>query len=281
MIPFIGLASDVGGRVIGSNRGPLLIQQEFSKADWKAMIQSNQHISDKMDHIALLNRKLALETFKCAKDHPFMVVIGGDHSCAIGTWSGVAEAQRIAGEDIALLWFDAHMDSHTPETSETGNIHGMPLASLLGYGSQKLTHILSSHPKIRPENLFLIGIRSYEEAEMELLKSLSVKIYFVDEVHERGLKAIIEEILEVLTERKLKYGISLDIDFFDPSKITATGTPVENGIDPKEFIKHYSLFKKYPPIAFEFVEFNPSLDNDNDLQIIKQILQKVTKQQEC
>lgn len=271
-IPYIGLASGMGGRLSGSENGPLVIQAEYPECKWEAMLSADAFIENRVEHIALLNQRLAEATFKAAKENPSVVVIGGDHSCAMGTWSGVAEARREKGEQTALLWFDAHMDSHTLETSDSGHPHGMPLAALLGYGDSRFTEILSKEQKIKPENLFLIGIRSYEAPEKELLEKLNVRIYYIEEVQQRGLKAIISEILEVLVARKIPYGISLDIDFFSPDTMPATGTPENPGAEPEEFIDSCSLFTEHPPIAFEFVEFNPSLDRDGlSLRYIKKI----------
>jgi arginase len=278
MIPYVGLASGLGAGNEGCRLGPLVIQEMLpADTDWKAMIQPKSLILDKWEHIPLLNQELALATFACAREYPFTIIIGGDHSCAIGTWSGIAEAKRQEGKEMGLIWLDAHMDSHTPETTETGNIHGMPLASLLGVGPPSLTQILSEHPKLKPENVFLVGIRSFEPAEKEFLERLNVKIYFMDEVHERGLKTILTEIVTKLEQSQTSYGISADVDFFDPSHMSATGSPVEKGADPDEFIQNYSVFDSFPPIAFEFVEFNPSNDTEGkSLQYILKILEKVT-----
>lgn len=281
MIPVIGIASGLGAGNAGCQQGPLDIQKKcILPAEWIKMINLKQGIEDKWEHIALLNQELAQTAFLAAAHNPFTLVIGGDHSCGIGTWSGISEAYRSRGEEIALLWIDAHMDSHRPETSESGNIHGMPVATLLGHGYPKLTHILSNHPKIKPENLFLIGIRSFEPPEKEFLEKHNVRIYYIEEVIERGLTAVFSEILAYLSKRKLKYGISLDIDAFDPLEITATGTPVDNGIDAFQFVEKYALLQNYPPIAFEFVEFNPSRDRGNaSLMLIQKMLQRVIEVQ--
>lgn len=278
MIPCIGLASGLGGSHEGSGKGPTTIQQSLQlDVEWTQMIHMDMTLADKWDHIPLLNEKLAKETLKTASQHPFTMIIGGDHSCGIGTWSGIAEAMRADGRELALLWFDAHMDSHTPESSETGNIHGMPVASLLGHGSPKLTQILSDQPKIKPENLFLIGIRSYEEPERKLLEKLNVRIYYIEEVQQRGLKAVMAEILDNIASRQLPYGISMDIDFFDPKVMTATGTPEKDGPQPEEFFDCYDLIEENPPVAFEFVEYNPPLDNGKSLAIVGKILQQTLK----
>ncbi len=274
VIPYIGLASGLGGSHAGSGGGPLLIQSKLSDRRWEAMISCDLSSTDKLEQISKLNQEFAQASFKMANENSSLISIGGDHSCAVGTWSGVSEARHLLGEEMGLLWFDAHMDSHTVDTSESGNPHGMPLAALLGEGSSKLTHILSNRPKVKPENLFLIGIRSYETPERQLLERLGVRVYYAEEVKERGLKAILEEILSNFSTRNIRYGISMDIDFFDPSKMSATGTPEKGGPDPEEFLENCALFNENPPIAFEFVEFNPPLDQEGQsLQYVLQILQ--------
>lgn len=276
MIPIVGLASGLGAGNEGCQNGPVVLREHLQNVDWKAMILPGSSSLPKRDQIAELNTQLAHAVFTCAMNHPFVLSIGGDHSCAVGTWSGVAEAKRAQNKDIGLIWIDAHMDSHTPETSETGNIHGMPLASLLGHGAESLTHILSENPKLKPENVFLVGIRSYEDGERRLLERLNVRIYYMKEVRERGLKTVLSEIVENLSSRSIPYGISLDVDFFDPSKMIATGTPESGGGDPDEFIKNYSLFESFPPIAFELVEFNPDKDVEGKtLQHILKIFERV------
>jgi arginase len=277
MTTFIGLASGLGGRSNTASEGPLLIKKHLPfDALWKEMILPEEAPLSKWDHIPLLNNKLAEATYASASVDPFTVVIGGDHSCAVGTWSGIAEAKRLQGQDIALLWLDAHMDCHTDESSETGNIHGMPLAALLGHGSPRLTEILSQNPKVKPENVFLIGVRSYEAPERVLVERLNIRVYYMEEVAQRGLKAIFSEILARLSAQKIPYGISVDIDFFDPGIMSATGSPEEKGADLEEFLESYTLTEAYPPIAFEFVEYNPFYDNEGrSLQAVYRILDHV------
>jgi arginase len=272
--PYIGLASGAGGRKMGAEEGPLLLQKNLQDCRWEAMVHVPVSL-EKVSHVSAVNTLYAQESFKVAKKDPFLISIGGDHSCAIGTWSGIVEARRLQKEETALLWFDAHMDSHTLSTSESGNPHGMPLAALLGEGSPFFTHILSPSPKILPQNLFLIGIRSYEPPEKALLERMNVRVYYIDEVKKRGLREVVEEILSHLALRKIRYGISMDIDFFDPVHMMATGTPEEGGPSPEEFLAISYLLD---PVAFEFVEFNPSLDQEGkSLSYIKQILQSVDR----
>ncbi len=137
-----------------------------------------------------------------------IVVIDGDHSCAIGTWSGVysALAQQIANPQLGLIWIDAHMDSHTMATSPSGAIHGMPVASLLGHGETKLCRIASNANKIQPANLCLIGIRSFEPAEAQLLNKLGVKVFYMKDIHEHGFQQVFEHAKTHVTQNSDKYG---------------------------------------------------------------------------
>ncbi len=187
-------------------------------------------------------------------------VLGGDHSSAIATWSVVAHAHRQQG-DIGLIWIDAHMDSHTPETSETKNIHGMPLAHLLGKGSSSLVNLFDSMPALKPENVCLIGTRSYEEGEEALLKSLNVKIIGMDEINREGIMAAVQAAVDHVSRHTIGFGISLDLDGIDPLDAPGVGCRVPSGISGRELV---SAFKNIPMIkthlGLEIVEYNPIED---------------------
>jgi len=276
MIPWVGLASGIGGNHPGCGEGPLFLKERLSPNFYcKAMILPNKRIKEISQSIAFSNRKLAQLSSCFAKNDSFFVSIGGDHSCAIGVWSGVASALRPKG-DLGLIWFDAHMDAHTPSTSETGNIHGMPLAALLGHGDALFTHISDPLPKIKPENLVLIGIRSFESGEAEFLNALNVRIYFMEEVIARGLEIVMKEALKIVSSRTVGYGFSFDLDSIDPSFISAVGTPVPGGINGSELLSCLSLLQEFPPLAFEMVEYNPSLDSDfGTLRFILKLLESI------
>lgn len=276
MIPWIGLASDLGGNRPGSGEGPLFLKKRLGvDFDCKSIILPDKNIKDNLSSIAFSNAQLAKLSFNLTKKESFFVSIGGDHSSAVGTWSGVAHALRPKG-DIGLIWFDAHMDAHTPETSPSGNVHGMPLAALLGYGDALLTHISDSLPKIKPENLVLIGIRSFEEGEAALLKKLNVRIYFMEEVISRGMEVVMREAIEIASRHTVGYGLSFDLDGIDPVFVSAVGTPVPNGVHPEELLSCFSELKQCPPIAFELVEYNPGLDVDlGSFSFIEQLMEVI------
>ena len=270
---FIGAASGLGGNQPGSEKAPLFLKNVLSLKLYQE-IQPSFYEHNHYESIAHFNQKLAKATHALAKKEEFFITLGGDHSCAIGTWSGVAEGYRQQG-DIGLLWIDAHTDAHRPSTSKSGNIHGMPLAALLGFGNKRLTHILSSTPKLKPQNIALIGTRSYEKEEEEFLKQLGVNIYFMKDIKQRGLEEVLKEAIERITACSIGYGISFDLDSLDPSFADAVGTPVPQGLNLEEFLNSFILFQEAPPLAFELVEYNPDLDTKfYSLTVIRKILNR-------
>jgi arginase len=194
------------------------------------------------------------------KQNNFFCVVAGDHSSAIGTWSGVYDAIHQQG-DLGLIWIDAHMDAHTPETSPSGNIHGMPLACLLGYGYKNLISILQNAPKLKPENICLIGVRSFEEGEENLLKNLGVKVYFMDEVQSRGFKSVMQEATHHVKKNTAKFGVTIDIDAIDPIEAPGVDVPEPNGIRINELREGFQeIINDKKLLGVEIVEFDPHLD---------------------
>lgn len=207
--------------------------------------------------IAVLSEKLARFTEQSTLNHHFFITLGGDHTAAIGSWSGAAKVIH----DLGLIWFDAHMDSHTFKTTSSNNIHGMPLAILLGHGEKKLTHILSDKPKLKPENVVLIGVRSFEHGEAALLKKLGVKIFYMDDIKNFGVKKIIREAITIVTRNTNCFGISIDLDGFDPVDAPGVCTPAPNGIRSDDFLHECKAITHHPKlIGADIVEFNPVAD---------------------
>ena len=278
MIACIGLASGIGAGNKDCGEGPIFLKNnlKIDELYWHKMITIDHEMDNSYELLANLNHQLAVESKFLAHNFPFFLSFGGDHSCAIGTWTGVADEKK--DEDLGLIWIDAHMDSHTPETSDSGNIHGMPLAALLGYGDSRLTGILSEKPKFKPENVVLIGIRSFEEKEALFLNSLNVRIYYIEEVLEKGFKSVLEDVLKGFSTKKINYCVSFDLDVVDPSYVEAVGTPVPNGINPNDAIDAMELFDNNPPLAFELVEYNPKLDHSGKtLHFVQNLLKKLGK----
>src|SRR6185503_5206256 len=152
-------------------------------------------------------------------------VIGGDHSCAGGTWTGVA---RTVPGPLGLIWIDAHMDSHTPATSHTGRLHGMPLAWLLGQDDDPLYGLASG--VLRPEHVCIVGVRSFEREEAARLTRLGVRVFHFEEVVRRGLEAVLAEALAIVTTGTERFGISIDLDVISPEEVPHVGTPVAGGL---------------------------------------------------
>src|SRR3977135_3336138 len=167
--------------------------------------------------------RLAREVSAVVGAGDFPIVLGGDHSCAIGTWSGAAKALSARGP-LGLVWIDAHMDSHTPSTSPSGMLHGMPLAALLGHGADPELARGVEGP-LAPQHLCLVGVRSYESEEAALLAELGVKIFPMTEIEERGIDAVLDDAVRIARAGTAGYGISIDLDAIEPGPAPGRGTP--------------------------------------------------------
>ncbi|MGE5639388.1 MAG: arginase [Clostridia bacterium] len=195
-------------------------------------------------------------------------VLGGDHSCAGGTWAGVARAiketasERRAGDSaLGLVWVDAHMDSHTPRTSHTGRLHGMPLAWLLGQDDDPLYGLATG--VLRPENVCLVGVRSFEPEEDARLAALGVRVFRMADIETRGLDAVFADALAIASARTAGFGVSIDLDVLDPGEAPGVGTPVTGGLSAPELARVLERLADMPAfLALEVVEYSPRLDAD-------------------
>ncbi len=203
---------------------------------------------------------LAAKVGSAVANGDFPIVLGGDHSCAIGTWSGVKSVISDQGS-LGLIWIDAHMDSHTYATTPSSAIHGMPLACLLGHGDAGLTGIVSPQPKLRPENVCLIGTRSFEAGEAKLLQQLGVRIFSMEEIMLRGMGTVWHEALAIVQNQTAGFGISLDLDVLEPSEEPGVGSPEPGGVLKNILVEMLRTLKANPNfLAMEIVEYNPYLD---------------------
>ncbi|HLR10487.1 MAG TPA: arginase [Sporosarcina sp.] len=195
----------------------------------------------------------------------FPLVLGGDHSIAIGSIAGVSQHY----ENLGVIWYDAHGDINTVETSPSGNIHGMPLAVNLGLGHEKLTDIMGEAPKVKPENIVMIGIRDLDEGEKELIKKLNVKVYTMHEVDRIGMPQVIQETIEYLKDRTDGVHLSFDLDGIDPSEAPGVGTPVNGGVTYRESHLAMEMLAESDIVtSAEFVEVNPMLDDKSKTAIL-------------
>jgi arginase len=194
----------------------------------------------------------------------FPLVLGGDHSISVGTVSAIAMAARREGKKVGLLWVDAHGDINTPETSPSGNIHGMPVAALLGEGPEALTSIGGEGPKVDPRNLAMVAIRSLDEGEKVRLKRYGVEVHTMSEVDRIGIDTVMKEALARVTDGTDRVHVSFDLDAVDPTVAPGVGTPVKGGLDYREaHLLMEMLSDSGVMTSLEVVEANPILDDRN------------------
>ncbi len=193
------------------------------------------------------------------------LVLGGDHSIAVGTVSGVAEFHRRKKGKIGLIWIDAHADINTPETSPSGNVHGMPLAALTGLGPDELKNIFGWSPKIAPDNVVLIGVRDIDATEKENIRRAGItEVYTMRDIDERGMRTVMEEALRAAGRGTAGYHISLDMDWIDPEDAPGVGTPVRGGATYREAHLAMEIIADHGHmLSFELVEVNPVIDEHN------------------
>ncbi len=192
------------------------------------------------------------------------LVLGGDHAQAIGTISGLARAYRRRGERVGVLWIDAHTDMNTPETTVSGNIHGMPLAALLGYGPDSLVALSGDEPALRPEDVAILGVRDVDRTEASLVGRTGVRVYTMSEIDERGMASCAREALERVTRHTVGVHLSFDLDGVDPREAPGVGTPVPGGLTIREsHLVCETVADSGKLVGMEMVELNPTLDERN------------------
>ena len=192
------------------------------------------------------------------------IILGGDHSIAIGSVSGLSAFYRKQEKRVGVIWFDAHGDMNTPETSPSGNIHGMPFAAILGSGAKELTQISGFTPKVYPEDCVLIGARDVDPTEASIMRNSGVRIMTMREVDERGMSACVDEAIAIASRNTAGFHVTMDMDFVDPDFAPGVGTPVPGGPTYRE--SHLAMEKVADSglmLSFELTEINPVLDNAN------------------
>ena len=281
-IRIIGVPLDLGQSRRGVDMGPSAVRV----AGLEAKLESLGHIVTDAGNIAVAvaetkssgepsARYLKEITETCTKEAEAVlkslsdgmtpVVLGGDHSVAAGTASGVAEYYRRRNEKIGLIWFDAHSDINTPETSPSGNVHGMPLAALAGLGPEPLANILGFSPKVAPENIVLIGVRDVDLTEKENIHRAGItEVYTMRDIDERGMRNVMEEALRAAGRGTVGYHVSLDMDWIDPEDAPGVGTPVRGGATYREAHLAMEILADHGRmLSFEIVEVNPVIDEHN------------------
>jgi arginase len=281
-IRVIGVPLDLGQSRRGVDMGPSAVRV----AGLEARLESLGHVVEDGGNVAVAiaetkkagsaNAKYLKEiTATCTKHAENIIktlesgvtplVLGGDHSVAAGTVAGVAEFYRRQNQKVGLIWIDAHSDINTPETSPSGNVHGMPLAALMGLGPAELSNILGFSPKVAPENVVLVGVRDIDATEKENIRRAGItEVYTMRDIDERGMRTIIEEALRAAGRGTAGYHVSLDMDWIDPEDAPGVGTPVRGGATYREAHLAMEIIADHGRmLSFEIVEVNPVIDEHN------------------
>ncbi|PYS12746.1 MAG: arginase [Acidobacteria bacterium] len=280
-ISIVGVPMDLGADRRGVDMGPSALRyadlneklQSLSYdvqdlGDLDVIIPETRHFGDPhakyLKEIADACMHLANLVLEIHTNDRTPIVLGGDHSIAVGTVSGMAESFRRQKRKIGLMWFDAHADFNTPQISPSGNVHGMPMAAIMGYGPMELTQIFGFAPKIQPQHAVMIGIREVDPQERELVKKSGVRVFTMKEIDRRGIGAVMDEALSIVTKDTDGFSVTLDADFLDPYESPGVATPVRGGADYREaHLAMEMVADTKKMVSFEIAEINPILDVHN------------------
>lgn len=291
----IGFDSGWGCKDFGCEDGPLALRSDIMmddlascgvEAKWRGAMSlrslgDHRQLTTKQQTLLLVKEalnRLSNITKQSVENKNIPVVIGGDHSSAIGTWSGVVSGTQ-SHQKFGLIWLDAHLDAHTPETSSQGKWggwwHGQPVTALTGHGLLDFTRIGGNTPKISPGHLSLIGIHSFEPAEVEFVNKNKIRVYYLDEVKQRGFKDVFQEALSRATHGTAGFGLTVDLDSFNAKDAPGVGTPEGDGLAAADVLPiirslaHHPLFR-----ALEIAEFNPHNDKNH---VTRTLIEKLVK----
>lgn len=280
-VSIIGFPMDLGADRRGVDMGPSALRitglhtklealgyKVEDNGDIKIEIMERQKIKNPklkyLDEILKTSKLLAEKIENVLEKGDFPLCIGGDHSMALGTISGIASYCKKRKLRLGVIWIDAHSDMNTDETTPSGNIHGMPLAALLGLGCDELVNFLGFSPKLHPENCALIGTRSIDEAEKINIKKLKVPIYTMNDIDKLGIHRIIAKVLKQFRERVDHIHLSFDVDSVDPLVAPGVGTPIPGGLSYREaHLLMETIAECGCMSSLEIAEINPILDHKN------------------
>ena len=281
-IKIIGVPLDLGASRRGVDMGPSAVRVAGLEARLEALghevkdggnievaipetKQIGEHQARYLSEITETCTKAAQMVEQALEEGMTPVILGGDHSVAAGTVSGVSAYFRRQNQKIGLIWIDAHADLNTPETSPSGNVHGMPLAALAGLGPSPLANILGFCPKVAPENIVLIGVRDIDATEKANIRRAGItEVYTMRDIDERGMRTVMEEALRAAGRGTAGYHISLDMDWIDPEDAPGVGTPVRGGATYREAHLAMEIIADHGRmVSFEIVEVNPVIDEHN------------------
>jgi len=280
-IRIIGVPMDLGASRRGVDMGPSALRVAGLQARIKQLGHQVEDIGNipvkqpeempygekrakYIEEIADACKDLGTAVQKSLEDGYMPLVLGGDHSIAVGSVSGVGAHFRKEKKSIGCVWLDAHSDMNTPETSPSGNVHGMPLSALIGYGTEELYDLFGYKPKIEPQNVALVGVRDLDSHEKKFVKKLGVKAFTMREIDERGMREVMSDALKYAMDDTDGIVVSLDMDFVDPSDAPGVGTPVRGGVTYREaHLAMEMIADSEAMVSMEIVEINPVIDEHN------------------
>jgi arginase len=217
-----------------------------------------------MAEIAETCQDLAIVVEKSLDEGFLPLVLGGDHSVATGVAAGVSTFYRKQKKEIGYIWLDAHGDMNTPESSPSGNVHGMPLAAIMGYGAPELVDLMGFKPKAEPSNIVIVGARDLDAQERKIVKKSGVHVFTMRDIDERGMREVMSDALKYAMDDTAGVSVSLDMDFVDPSDAPGVGTPVRGGVTYREaHLAMEMIADSEAMVSMEIVEINPVIDEHN------------------
>jgi arginase len=285
-IRIIGIPMDLGQSRRGVDMGPSALRVAGLQSRLKSLGHTVEDIGNLnvrqpeeqpygekrakyLTEIAESCKGLAEITERSLSEGYFPLVLGGDHSIAVGSCSGVSNFFRADSKRVGYLWLDAHGDMNTPESSPSGNIHGMPLAAIIGYGPPELVEMFGYKPKVEPRNVCLVGVRDLDPKERRLIKESGVHVFTMRDIDERGMRDVMSEALRFVTDDTDGVAVSLDLDFIDPDDAPGVGTPVRGGATYREaHLAMEMIADSEAMVSLEVVEINPVIDTHNQTALL-------------
>jgi arginase len=285
-VRIIGVPMDLGASRRGVDMGPSALRVAGLQARLKQLGRQvedignvpvpqaeEQHYGDKnakyLSEIVETSKGLAEMVSKTLDEGLVPLVLGGDHSIAVGTTAGVADHFNAQSKRIGMIWLDAHGDMNTPESSPSGNVHGMPLAAIMGSGPPELVGLASVKPMVEPRSVALVGIRELDSKERRFAKESGVHVFTMRDIDERGMRDVMAEALRFAGDDTAGIAVSLDMDFVDPSDAPGVGTPVRGGVTYREaHLAMEMIADSRSMVSFELVEINPVIDLHNTTALL-------------
>ena len=280
-VSFLGVPLGYGASMAGVDMGPAALRvarlhQRIARLGYSVQDlgdmrlerpQTFPEVDDKLKYVREISNaceQLAVEVETILEKDQFPLILGGDHSIAIGSFAGVVSHYKKQDKTIGLIWFDAHADMNTPETTPSGNIHGMPLSALLGYGTPELTNVGGFSPKLDPQLCAHVGARDIDPGERELIRKLGIRFFTMREIDERGMRACMDEAIAIAARGTGGYAVTFDVDVLDPGDAPGSGTLVRGGLTYREaHLAMEKIAESGQMRSLEVVEVNTALDVNN------------------